>query len=119
LQIEKKLNQLGGEVIYLDEMASIGAGSEFALPKMPELHWEFGQEMLNAVPSALARYHFDAGIEISSFQCGCDAVIKGYVEDAFRARKIPFLYLIIDEQTGEAGYQTRLEAFCDTVMARS
>ena len=119
LQVEKKLNQLDGEAIFLDEAASLGSGGEFASKGVPSLHWEFGLEMLKMVPSVLARYRFDAGIEISSFQCGCDAVIKGYVEDVFRARKTPFLYLIIDEQTGEAGYQTRLEAFCDTINARA
>ena len=119
LQIEKKLNQLGAEAIFLDEAASLGPVGEFASEGTPELHWEFGTEMLKTVPSVLARYRVDAGIEISSFSCGCDAVIKGYVEEAFRGRKLPFLYLIIDEQTGEAGYQTRLEAFCDTLSARA
>lgn len=118
LQIEKKLNQLGCEAVYLNEVPGLEAGQYPALDGSPSLHWEFGQEMLKVAPAALKNYHFDAGIEISSFQCGCDAVIKGYVEDSFRGRKTPFLYLIIDEQTGEAGYQTRLEAFCDTVMAR-
>jgi len=54
-------------------------------------------------------------IEISAFQCGCDAVLKEFVEEEFKKNKIPFLYLLIDEQTGEAGIQTRLEAFFDTL----
>jgi predicted nucleotide-binding protein (sugar kinase/HSP70/actin superfamily) len=57
----------------------------------------------------------DGAIEISSFACGCDAVLKEFVEKKFKEKKIPFLYLIIDEHTGEAGFQTRLEAFVDTI----
>jgi len=61
-------------------------------------------------------YDIAGAIEISSFQCGCDAVLKEFVEKEFRERKIPFLYLMIDEHTGEAGLQTRLEAFMDTIL---
>jgi predicted nucleotide-binding protein (sugar kinase/HSP70/actin superfamily) len=57
----------------------------------------------------------DGAIQISSFACGCDAVLKEFVEKKFKENKIPFLYLIIDEHTGEAGFQTRLEAFADTI----
>ena len=55
-------------------------------------------------------------IEISSFQCGCDAVLKEFVEKEFKQGKIPFLYLLIDEHSAEAGIQTRLEAFVDTLQ---
>jgi predicted nucleotide-binding protein (sugar kinase/HSP70/actin superfamily) len=47
--------------------------------------------------------------------CGCDAVLKEFVEKRFKENKIPFLYLIIDENTADAGVQTRLEAFIDTL----
>ena len=65
------------------------------------------QEILN--------YNIAGAIEISSFGCGCDAVIKEFVEKTFKENKVPFLYLMIDEQAGEAGIQTRLEAFMDTI----
>jgi predicted nucleotide-binding protein (sugar kinase/HSP70/actin superfamily) len=42
--------------------------------------------------------------------------LKEFVEKKFKENKIPFLYLIIDEHTGEAGFQTRLEAFVDTIL---
>jgi predicted nucleotide-binding protein (sugar kinase/HSP70/actin superfamily) len=80
----------------------------------PKFHWEFGEEIMNKINTIL---DFDiAGvIELSSFQCGCDAVLKEFVERRFKERKVPFLYLMVDEQTGEAGIQTRLEAFWDTL----
>ena len=63
----------------------------------------------------ILKYNIIGAIEISSFGCGCDAVIKEFVEKIFKQNKIPFLYLMIDEHTGEAGIQTRLEAFMDTI----
>jgi predicted nucleotide-binding protein (sugar kinase/HSP70/actin superfamily) len=60
-------------------------------------------------------FRLSGAIEISAFACGCDSVLKEFVEKKFKENKIPFLYLIIDEHTGEAGFQTRLEAFLDTL----
>jgi len=64
----------------------------------------------------ILNYNIAGVVQISSFQCGCDAVLKEFVEKKFKQNKIPFLYLIIDEHTGEAGLQTRLEAFVDTLL---
>ena len=80
----------------------------------PEFHWEFGKEIREKVEEIL-KYKISGVIEISSFLCGCDAVLKEFVEKAFKTAKIPFLYLIIDEHTADAGIQTRLEAFIDTL----
>jgi predicted nucleotide-binding protein (sugar kinase/HSP70/actin superfamily) len=79
-----------------------------------QFHWEFAKEIMEKINEVL-KYKIDGAIEISSFACGCDAVLKEFVEKKFKENKIPFLYLIIDEYTGEAGFQTRLEAFVDTV----
>ncbi len=80
----------------------------------PKFHWEFGKEIMERIKKVL-EYDIAGVIEISSFGCGCDAVIKEFVEKTFKQNKIPFLYLMIDEQAGEAGIQTRLEAFLDTL----
>jgi len=77
-------------------------------------HWEFAKEIMEKINEVL-KYKINGAIEISSFACGCDAVLKEFVEKKFKENKIPFLYLIIDEHTGEAGFQTRLEAFVDTI----
>ena len=115
LRIEEHLRQLGAEPIFIDEVPEEGLtlGNKLGF-EIPKFHWEFGLEMLEKIGRAF-EYNLSGAIEISSFQCGCDAVIKEFVEKAFRTKKIPFLYLIIDEQTGEAGYRTRLEAFIDTL----
>jgi predicted nucleotide-binding protein (sugar kinase/HSP70/actin superfamily) len=48
-------------------------------------------------------------IYISSFCCGTDSIIIEMIKN--RLGNFPLLVLKIDEQTGEAGYNTRLEAF--------
>ena len=54
----------------------------------------------------------DGIICLSSFSCGTDSftmeMIKNYT-------KLPVLVLKLDEMTGEAGFDTRLEAFCEVI----
>lgn len=109
LRLKEKLERLGVQVIFGEEIPiksqkSVG----------PKFHWEFGQKILGQT-RAVSEYKISGAVEISSFQCGCDAVLKEFVEKEFRQKKTPFLYLLIDEHTGEAGLQTRLEAFTDTL----
>lgn len=112
LGIKEKLEKLGNEALFLDEVPP----GEKRIDFLPEIkfHWEFGKEIMERIDQLL-KYEIQGVVEISSFQCGCDAVLKEFVEKKFKEQKIPFLYLIIDEQTGEAGLQTRLEAFSDTL----
>ena len=116
LRMKEKLEKLGAEPIFIDEVPisvnqrSNQRESAFSI----KFHWEFGKEIMEKIDSIL-NYDITGAIEISSFGCGCDAVIKEFVEKEFKQNKIPFLYLMIDEHTGEAGFQTRLEAFLDTL----
>ncbi len=115
LRIKEKLLRLGVEPIFIENIPlDIKKCSEDLLVSGFDFHWEFGKEIMEKVQRIL-KYDIAGAIEISSFACGCDAVLKEFVEKAFKKRKVPFLYLIIDEHTGEAGFQTRLEAFIDTL----
>ena len=134
LRIEEKLEKLGTEPIFIDEVPlnrsrttliedadirrKLSALNQRNYQRESastiQFHWEFGKEMMEGVEQIL-NYEIAGAIEISSFLCGCDAVLKEFVEKEFKIKKIPFLYLIIDEHTGDAGIQTRLEAFIDTL----
>ena len=55
---------------------------------------------------------------ITAFGCGPDSLM---IEDIKRKSKNfnkPLLNLTIDEHTGEAGFVTRLEAFCDMLYRK-
>jgi predicted nucleotide-binding protein (sugar kinase/HSP70/actin superfamily) len=116
LRIKEKLEKLGVEPIFIDGVP-INTALNDSLQKftsIPEFHWEFGKKTFERIQEIL-KYDITGAIEISSFACGCDAVLKEFIEKEFKTAGIPFLYLIIDEHTGEAGFQTRLEAFIDTI----
>lgn len=77
---------------------------------------DFLRESYNAAISAALVERLDGIIYVSSFGCGIDSVaieiIKKDIKD------FPFLVLKIDEHTGEAGLDTRLEAFIDLIGRR-
>lgn len=65
----------------------------------------------------LARHNLADGIVyLSSFQCGIDSVIVDLLRDFIGA--FPMLVLKLDEHSGEAGMETRLEAFVDMIKRR-
>lgn len=57
----------------------------------------------------MKRKEIDGIVYISSFCCGTDSITIEMIKN--RIGSFPFLVLKLDEQTGEAGYNTRLEAF--------
>jgi predicted nucleotide-binding protein (sugar kinase/HSP70/actin superfamily) len=118
LRIRERLEKLGVVPIFIEEIPNPKFQnpnkSQIPSSKPPQFHWEFAEEIMEKINEVL-KYKISGAIEISSFACGCDAVLKEFVEKKFKENKIPFLYLIIDEHTGEAGFQTRLEAFVDTI----
>lgn len=114
LRMEEKLKKLKIEPLFIDQIPLKNQKIKNQNFDWPGFHWEFGEEIGKQINEIL-KYKISGAIEISSLQCGCDAVLKEFIEREFKKNKIPFLYLIIDEHTGEAGFQTRLEAFADTL----
>lgn len=79
-------------------------------------HWDFAEEMLDQIDEVMGQ-GIAGGLQVSTFNCGCDSVIKEFVEKKFKQTRRPYMPLILDEHTAEAGIKTRLEAFVDTLKA--
>jgi predicted nucleotide-binding protein (sugar kinase/HSP70/actin superfamily) len=60
-----------------------------------------------------ARYA--AVIQISTFNCGPDSVMIDGYRRLCRKRGIPYMVLMVDEHSGAAGIETRIEAFADSL----
>ena len=58
---------------------------------------------------------FDGIIHLLPFQCMPEITVRPILEKIHQESGIPFLSLSFDEQTAEAGIETRLEAFIDVV----
>jgi predicted nucleotide-binding protein (sugar kinase/HSP70/actin superfamily) len=84
------------------------------------LFWNFGRQAMGSALYALENEVVDGIIYIMSFGCGVDSFMSDLVERKVREGKnIPFMVLTLDEHSGEAGMDTRLEAFIDMIRWRA
>ena len=65
-----------------------------------------------------ARQGYDGVIQLAPFTCIPEIVAKGVLPSVSRDLDIPIISFFLDEQTGEAGFRTRLEAFVDLLVRR-
>lgn len=112
LNLLKKLHQLDIGVVteeWINQYEKIEAMKD--LIKRP--YWLFYVHNFAPAMVLIKRKEIDGIIYVSSFCCGTDSIIIDMIRN--RAEGFPFLVLKLDEQTGEAGYDTRLEAFCEVL----
>lgn len=79
-----------------------------------DLYWTVNKEVIGAIP--LLREKIDGVVLLTAFPCGTDSLVNELV--LRRLRDIPVTHIVLDEQQGEAGLQTRIECFLDIVRER-
>ena len=129
--IEEELGHLGVEVdrsIYLSGWVgnhvfqglapgyrSIKSYPGHAKPFLPHFVGGHGQETVGAAVK-FAKEGFDGIIQIFPLSCMPEIVAASVLPKVQEAYKVPIMTLIVDEHTGHAGMQTRLEAFADLLQ---
>jgi len=86
----------------------------------PYLNELIGGHGINSVGETVlyAEHGYDGVIQLAPFSCIPEIVAKGILPKVSRDFGIPVLTIFIDEQTGKAGIQTRLEAFIDLLTQK-
>jgi len=77
----------------------------------------FSQETIKSAIKYAER-GFDGLIHIYPFSCMPEITVRNILPKVSSDYNIPILYLPIDEQTGDAGFTTRIEAFVDLINIR-
>lgn len=115
MNIIKKLNTLGIGVVTEEYVEGECIDNEIKkLFKKP--FWSFARNSYGFSTYLIDNKKINGIIYISSFACGIDSVVIELIKD--RIGEFPFLILKIDEHTGEAGIDTRIEAFQDMLERR-
>ncbi|WP_432662946.1 acyl-CoA dehydratase activase-related protein [Wukongibacter baidiensis] len=84
-----------------------------------QMFWSFGRKIIGTALHTMEDNQVCGIIYLSSFGCGLDSVIGDIVERKIRrSSNKPFTMLTLDEHTGEAGVDTRIEAFVDMIRWR-
>jgi predicted nucleotide-binding protein (sugar kinase/HSP70/actin superfamily) len=115
MDIKNKLNALG-----LGVMTSEHIPREYIDDEVKKLFkkpfWTYAQEYYGAAVGIFRKGLCDGIIYLSSFSCGVDSVVTELIKNEIG--DFPFMVLKLDEHTGEAGFNTRIEAFSDLLKRR-
>lgn len=127
LEVEKTLGELGvitHRSIYLTQYAITDVlehrVEDVNLAALPYLNKFIGGHGQSSVGEAIiyAKSGFDGVVQLAPFTCIPEIVAKSIMPRISRDFNIPILSITIDEQTGRAGVETRLEAFIDLMRIR-
>ena len=80
-------------------------------------YWTFEDEVVGA-SSRLLRQRVDGLVSVSAFGCAPDSVMLSVLAQAAQRANRPYMALVLDEHSGQAGLITRLEAFVDMLYRR-
>jgi predicted nucleotide-binding protein (sugar kinase/HSP70/actin superfamily) len=116
MNVLDRLNLMGAKVVTMD-MLQRTVVEQAAAKSQKRVFWTIGRRLLGAGYYFLAPGTVDGCLQMSAFACGPDSFIAELLqqESARSRRKVPFMTIVVDEHTGEAGVLTRLEAFMDIV----
>lgn len=129
LEIEETLGNLGVEVersMFLTgwtrdntwkETAECLTVKSAAEPYLPELIGGHGRDSIGHTVM-YAKRGFDGVIQLAPFTCIPEIVARTILTSVSKDYNIPVLTFFLDEQTGKAGINTRLEAFVDLLKRR-
>ncbi|MFZ3173167.1 MAG: hypothetical protein WA118_14445 [Carboxydocellales bacterium] len=121
LDVERTLGEMGvyaNRSIYLTDWTRENTTSKKIDAKtaaQPYLAQLIGGHGINSVGETVlyAQEGYDGVIQLAPFTCIPEIVVKSLMPKISRELGIPVLTVFLDEQTGKAGLQTRLEAFVD------
>lgn len=114
-EVVKKLDELGLEAVT--ERAVSQHERELAVKRLGLIKKPFWESFIRTVGTAVClKEKVEGIIYLSSFSCGPDAFIIEMIKK--HTDGIPVMVLKLDEHKGQAGFETRLEAFADLLERR-
>ncbi len=125
--VEEILGHMGAEVrrsIFLTQYAreDVFADGSKDIKRLARPYLDFkigghGQSSVGEVVH-MARQGYAGVVQLAPFTCIPEIVAKSIIPRLSRELDIPVLTIFIDEQTGKAGVETRLEAFMDLLWQK-
>ncbi len=123
LDFQKKLRDQGVRVITIENLPeSLFKEPVIINPKGGRLrnYWKHEEEILAAMRYFLkeGRKEIDGVVFLISFACGPDSLISELIKHDMKVVGLPFLEIIMDEHSGDAGLLTRVESFVEMVRRK-
>ena len=119
MDLVKKLRDRGVEIITPD-MIDPHIINERCMELSKRMYWSSGKSLIGSALYTMDNGSIDGMLVITAFGCGVDSLAVEFIEKhARRYYKKPYMVLNVDEHTGDAGFNTRLEAFFDLLDWRN
>ena len=120
LDFQKKLRDQGIEVITIENLPESYFKEPVIVNKKLRNYWIHEEEIMQAIRHFLTegRDEIDGVIFLISFACGPDSLISELIMRDMKVVRIPFLDIIMDEHSGEAGLLTRIESFTEMIRRK-
>lgn len=120
LDFQKKLRDQGVKVITIENLPETLFKVPVIINRRLRNYWKHEEEIMQAIRFFLTkgRDQIDGVIFLISFACGPDSLIAELIMRDMKVVGLPFLQIIMDEHTGEAGLLTRIESFTDMIKRK-
>ncbi|HHV78594.1 MAG TPA: 2-hydroxyglutaryl-CoA dehydratase [Firmicutes bacterium] len=112
-----KLRSLGARVVKLGKVGEREL-TRFDREFEKQVFWYYSDRVVKTGFYLCRNKLVDGLIHLTAFGCGPDAIADKLLELEAKTDKIPYLTISVDECTGEAGIQTRVEAFVDMLTRK-
>jgi predicted nucleotide-binding protein (sugar kinase/HSP70/actin superfamily) len=118
MNLFKKLKEMNVEVITLENLPLEIFKEKTIITNSLKNYWGNEEEILSAVNYLFKEKAIDGLIFICSFCCGPDSLIDELITRDSKKLNIPYISLVLDEHSGQAGVVTRVEAFVDMIIRK-
>ena len=120
LDFQKKLQDQGAEVFTIENMPESVFKKPVIVNKRLRNYWRHEEEIMQSIRYFLTkgRGEIDGVVFLISFACGPDSLISELIMRDMKVVGLPFLEIIMDEHSGEAGLLTRVESFVEMVRRK-
>jgi predicted nucleotide-binding protein (sugar kinase/HSP70/actin superfamily) len=111
-----RLQRMGAKILF-PEMVAEEELRKAICQLVERPYWSYEEEVIGAGGYYL-QSDVDGIISVAAFGCGPDSLMAEFLQRHARRMNKPFLNLVLDQHTAEAGLVTRLEAFVDMTKRR-
>ena len=118
MNLFKKLREMKTQVITLENLPLEIFKKQTIITNTLKNYWGNEEEILSAVDYLFKDEELDGLIFICSFCCGPDSLIDELITRDAKKLNIPYISLVLDEHSGQAGVITRIEAFVDMIIRK-
>lgn len=118
MNLFKKMEEMKVQVVTLENLPVEIFKKQTIITNTLKNYWGNEEEILSAVDYLFKDEDLDGLIFICSFCCGPDSLIDELITRDAKKLSIPYISLVLDEHSGQAGVITRIEAFVDMIIRK-